>query len=165
MISRIFTQTFGVVGAIIEKEGKILLVKEGRHSRGIDEGKWSHPAGWIDVGENPIAAAKREVLEETGYEFEPTYLLGVYSLVRKDSAKKLGGTPHAIKLIFKGRLLSNLVHELEDDVTQTKWFTPEEIYIMDSRSLRDVDIKKMVKDYFDNKGVGLDIIEHTVQEA
>ena len=29
MSKRIFTQTFGVAGAIIEKDGKVLLVKEG----------------------------------------------------------------------------------------------------------------------------------------
>jgi hypothetical protein len=32
MAERVFTQTFGVVGAIIEKDGKILLVKETKAS-------------------------------------------------------------------------------------------------------------------------------------
>lgn len=56
MAQRVFTQTFGVVGAIIEKNGKILLVKETK--KGC-KGKWSYPAGWIDIGENVIDAAKR----------------------------------------------------------------------------------------------------------
>lgn len=164
MSDRVFSQTFGVVGAIIVKDDKVLLVKEGSHSKGIDEGKWSQPAGWIDVGENPIEAAKRETEEETGYDFEPTHLLGIYSLVREDVAEALGATPHAIKLIFKGNVLSDVQHELEEDVTETKWFTPEEIYAMDNKTLRDMDIKQEVKDYFAGKAIPLDAITHTIQE-
>ncbi len=147
MSDRVFTQTFGVVGAILEKDGKILLVKEGGHNKGVDKGKWSHPAGWIDVSEPPIEAVKREVLEESGYDFEPTHLLGIYSLVRKDIEAQMGGLPHAIKLIFKGRFFNDKPHALADDVTETKWFTPIEINAMGINELRDVDIKQMVRDY------------------
>lgn len=91
-MKRVFSQTFGVVGAIIEKGGKILLVRD--FGKGHpDHGKWSHPAGWIDVGENPVDAVKREVKEETGFDFTPTYILGAYSLVRRDVEKALGATP------------------------------------------------------------------------
>jgi phosphatase NudJ len=161
MSERVFTQTFGVVGAILEKDGKILLVKE---SGSFDKGKWSHPAGWIDVGEHPVEAMKREVREESGYGFEPTHLLGVYSLVRKDAELKIGALPHAIKLIFKGKILNDTPHPLEEDVTETKWFAPEEIYAMDGNTLRDEDIKKMVRDYFDGREIPLNVITHTIQK-
>jgi phosphatase NudJ len=162
MSERVFTQTFGVVGAILEKDGKILLVKE---TSGLDKDKWSHPAGWIDIGEHPVEAMKREVLEESGYEFEPTHLLGVYSLVRKDAEPKIGAVPHAIKLIFKGKLLNDTPHPLEDDVTETKWFIPEEIYAMDGNTLRDEDIKQMVRDYFAVQELSLKAIKHTIQKS
>lgn len=158
---RIFTQTFGVVGGLLERNGKILLVRESQR-KGPDHGKWNHPAGWIDVGENPIEAAKREVLEESGYEFTPKYLLGVYSLVRNDVEKEIGGTPHGIKPIFIGDISENQTSELHDDVSETKWFAPDEIYAMDSVTLRDLDIKQMVKDYFAGKKFPLDAITHTV---
>jgi ADP-ribose pyrophosphatase len=47
------------------KEGKFVINKEYRHP----PGKWllSCPGGRIDVGESPLEAAKRELLEETGY--------------------------------------------------------------------------------------------------
>src|SRR3989338_625304 len=102
-MSRVYTQVFAVVGAIIEREGKFLLVKENQPTH-PDHGKWNQPAGWIDVEENPIDAVKREVREETGYDFAPTHLLSVSSLVRKDQTKHFGATPHALKLIFVGRI-------------------------------------------------------------
>jgi ADP-ribose pyrophosphatase YjhB (NUDIX family) len=166
-MERVFSQTFGVVGAIIEKEGKILLVKEVQNfpegKKGPDHGKWSHPAGWIDVGEDPIMSAKREVEEETGYEFTPKNILGVYSLVRKD-IKKDTGTPHGIKIIFTGTISENRKVNLSEDVSEIKWFLPEEIYQMDQETLRDLDIKQMVKDYFAGKKYPLGLIAHTVSE-
>ena len=70
MSNRVFTQTFGVVGGLLERDGKIFLVREAQR-KGPDNGKWNHPAGWIDVGENPVEAVKREVLEESGFSFSP----------------------------------------------------------------------------------------------
>jgi len=113
---------------------------------------WSHPAGWIEIGKNPIEEVKREVKEESGYDFEPTHILGVYSLFLKNLKERFGITPHAIKVIFIGKISDNKTGELHDDVSETKWFRPEEIYQMDINTLRDMDIKKMVKDYFASLG-------------
>jgi ADP-ribose pyrophosphatase YjhB (NUDIX family) len=158
-MKRVFTQTFGVVGAIIERNGKILLVKEAKKE--ADIGKWNHPAGWIEVGEDPIEAVKREVKEETGLEFTPTHILGIYSLARKN----LKPIHHPIKIIFIGNISDKETKELSEDVSENKWFTPVEIEKMDSNTLRDLDIKKMVKDYFSGKKYPLDIITHTVVES
>lgn len=163
MSNRVFTQTFGVVGGILERDGKILLMKEANR-KGMDAGKWSHPAGWIDVGENPIEAAKREVEEESGYRFQPTELLGIYSLVRNDKAEELGATPHAIKLIFVGNISESQELELADDSTEIRWFPREEIEKMDRDTLRDKDIKQMVKDYFAGQRYPLDIINHSFRK-
>jgi len=158
---RVFTQTFGVTGAIIEREGKILLVRE---TKKIAEGLWNHPAGWIDVGENPLDAVKREVKEETGYDFTPTHIVGIYSLYKKHLEEKFSITPHPIKIIFTGKISKNNTGELADDVSETKWFSPEEIYQMDKNTLRDIDIKQMVKDYFTGKRYPLDLLTHIVSE-
>src|SRR4030042_6816040 len=115
---RVYTQTFGVVGAILERNGKILLVKE---AQGRGKGKWSQPAGWIDVGENPIDAVKREVEEESGFGFIPKYVLGIYSLVRKDIERD-GSNPHPIKIIFIGNIIETKNRNLHDDVSETRWF-------------------------------------------
>ncbi len=61
---RLRSKNDGVVVLPILEDGRILLVEEEQSGAG----KWlSLPAGKIDKGEDPEAAAKRELLEETGY--------------------------------------------------------------------------------------------------
>jgi len=157
MAQRVFTQTFGVVGAIMEKDGKFLLVQE---TKPAVKGMWNHPAGWIDVEENPLEAVKREVKEETGYEFEPQHILGIYSLAKPEA----GIIHHAIKIIYIGKILGEQGQYWEHEISQTKWFTPEEIEAMDLHTLRDKDIKTMIKDYISGKKYPLDLLTHTNQK-
>jgi 8-oxo-dGTP diphosphatase len=62
------------VAVLILQDGKILLAK-----RNIDpqKGFWSLPAGFVDAGEDPVQAAVRECLEETGLAVNITGLLDV----------------------------------------------------------------------------------------
>ena len=55
-------------------EGKFIINKEYRHPTG----KWllSCPGGRIDPGESPLEAARRELIEETGYAGDQLSLLG-----------------------------------------------------------------------------------------
>lgn len=46
-------------------EPRVLLIRQYRYS--AQDFLWELPAGRIDEGEEPIAGAKRELLEETGY--------------------------------------------------------------------------------------------------
>jgi len=156
-MTRDYSQTFGVIGALIERDGKILLVKE---TKATARGKWSHPAGWLEVGEDALEAVKREVKEETGFDFEPKSILGIYLLVKNEA----GVIHHPVKIIFLGDISDKETTEFADDVSETKWFTPEEIENMDLNTLRDVDIKTMVKDYFSNKKYPLNLLIHTIQK-
>ena len=54
--------------------GRVLLVQQWRHA--VQKLLWEVPAGAIDEGESPAAAASRELREETGYaadRVEPLY--------------------------------------------------------------------------------------------
>ncbi|MCK9273499.1 MAG: NUDIX domain-containing protein [Syntrophales bacterium] len=61
--SRYPTQPQVGVGAVVIKDGSILLVKRGR-SPGIN--LWAIPGGRINLGETLKKAVEREVEEETG---------------------------------------------------------------------------------------------------
>lgn len=163
MRERVYTQTFGAVAAILERDGRFLLVKEQLGEGNPDTGKWSHPAGWIEVGEHPIEGIKREVKEETGYDFTPTNLLGVYSNVRRVGGKG-GVIHHSIKLVFVGKIPKKPIGALSGDVSETRWFTPEQIDAMGVDILRTRDIKKMIHDYLVGKRYPLEVITHTVQK-
>jgi len=159
MSKRDYSQTFGVCSALIEKEGKFLLVKE---TKEIAKGQWNHPAGWIELEEDPMETIKKEVKEETGYNFEPTYILGIYSLLNKRLEDKFNLTFHPIKIVFLGNISEKPTGELYEDVSETKWFSAEEIENMDGNKLRDLDIKKMIKDYSKGQKYPLNILTHTI---
>jgi 8-oxo-dGTP diphosphatase len=64
------------VGVVVEKDGGILL---GLRNHEPKLGCWSFPSGFVDAGEVPEDAARREVEEETGVQVQLDRLLGVYS--------------------------------------------------------------------------------------
>ncbi|MGC4050116.1 MAG: NUDIX hydrolase [Paludibaculum sp.] len=79
------------VRAAVFRENRILLVKE------HEDGLWTLPGGWADVGDAPSQAAVREVKEESGYDVVATKIAAVFD-------RNLHGHPpipfHAYKLYF-----------------------------------------------------------------
>ncbi len=57
--------------AVIIKDGKILLVKRSQEPY---KGDWDFPGGFIEEGEKPLEALKREVKEELGVECVAEYI-------------------------------------------------------------------------------------------
>ncbi len=60
----------GGAAVLYEQDGKILLVRQYRYAYG--EELFEIPAGKLDAGEDPAAAAARELEEETGFSPEKT---------------------------------------------------------------------------------------------
>jgi 8-oxo-dGTP pyrophosphatase MutT (NUDIX family) len=79
----------GVRILALDADERILLV---RHSYGSD--KWMPPGGGLKSGEDPVAAAVRETLEETGCVLVGARLLTVSNVVRVVRGAA-GGEPRA----------------------------------------------------------------------
>ncbi|HVO33710.1 MAG TPA: NUDIX hydrolase, partial [Elusimicrobiota bacterium] len=79
--------------AIIEN-GKVLVV---RAARGLTQGIWNLPGGFIGYGEHPEETAAREVEEELGIEVRLTRLLGVYA----ETFPRTGG--YMISFVYLGK--------------------------------------------------------------
>ena len=145
------TQPFVVVGCLIEKDGKFLLVQEGL---GSQKGLWNQPAGWLDLGEPMAAGAKREAEEETGLRLELTGFLSVYSLLRPREGK----TNHCIKFIFTAKPLSENITLDHEEILDARWLNLQEIIDLDA-TLRDKDIIQEIKDYQAGKRSSLGDVE------
>ncbi len=69
------TRDFAIAVALTEDE-RVIVERSYRH--GVRAVALSLPAGYLEAGEDPLAAAKRELREETGYEADTWTPLGSY---------------------------------------------------------------------------------------
>src|ERR1700687_3711399 len=108
------------VGAVIIKEGRVLLVKRGPPPLA---GEWSIPGGVLELGETLRQAAVREAREETSLIVESADLLGVYDRVLRDDAGRT--LYHFVLIDFLCRPVEGKA-KAADDADEVRWFTREE---------------------------------------
>jgi ADP-ribose pyrophosphatase len=69
------------VGAIVFKEGRILLVQRGKPPA---EGCWAIPGGSVEIGETLQQAAQREIREETGVSIQAREPVFTFDIIERD---------------------------------------------------------------------------------
>ena len=79
------------VAVVVTHQNKVLF---GQRKSGQSGYEWQLPGGWIEAGESPEQAARREVYEETGLQLKELRFVGITSNVF--SAHK-----HTISLYFE----------------------------------------------------------------
>lgn len=70
--------------AFVEREGRYLVLDRAREPY---RGRWDLPGGFVEAGETPDEAIRRETFEETGLEIEDLRILGAYKSHYGDEGK------------------------------------------------------------------------------
>jgi len=104
------------VAVLAEKEGQVLLV---RRANEPERGRWTLPAGFLDAGEDPVLAAERECLEETGLHVKVETLLDVVSKLEHPQGA------HII-IFYKAKIVSGEIVP-GDDADMVAFFSPNDL--------------------------------------
>lgn len=125
------------VAAVIEKEGRFLLVEEK-----TDTGTYfNQPAGHWEADETIVQGVVRETLEETGYDFAPHALIGIYRWQnrRKDLIY--------LRFTFSGEAVA--FHEaraLDHGIIAAHWLSYDEVVLQKPRH-RSPMVLRCIDDY------------------
>lgn len=107
-----FTVTAAVVAT--DDRGRVLLLK---HVFRGGSG-WGIPGGFVEAGEQPEEAARRELREETGLELEDLRLVHVRTLRR----------PRQVETLFVARAVNpGGARAASGEVSRAEWFAPDEL--------------------------------------
>ncbi len=115
------------VAAIIEKDGKFLLVEE-ETSDGI---RFNQPAGHLDPHESLLDAVSREALEETAHEFHPESLIGVY--MSRYQSSRTGEDVTYLRFAFAGAVGNVHDRALDTGILRAVWLGYEEIVALQDK--------------------------------
>lgn len=139
------------VAAIIKRNDKYLLVKERASSGDI---VFNQPAGHVELRESIRDAVIREVLEETGLDYTPTSLVGIYLISPATNGKTY------LRFCFSGDTPKDQVASPNDDeIISNHWFTLNEITDLSRKELRSALVLRCLDDHISGKKLPLEILE------
>ena len=108
------------VGAVIVKDGKVLIVKRGHEPR---KGEWSLPGGRVELGETLVDALRREIREETGLEIDVGPVVEVFDRVHKSDDRV---EYHFVIVDYLCRCVGGELCA-GDDADDVQWIGPDEL--------------------------------------
>lgn len=136
------------VAAVAEKQGRFLLVQE----RDAGNRVLNQPAGHLEDGESLLTAVRREVLEETAWQFEPAAIVGIYRWRHPQAEVTF------VRFTFAGPLLAHdTKRSLDPDIEQVVWLSAAEIR-RQKDSLRSPLVLRSIDDYLAGRSWPLAIL-------
>ena len=143
------------VASIVPRDGRFLLVEEAVRGELV----LNQPAGHLEPGESLPAAARRETLEETGWEVELTDLIGVYQWTNP------GSDSHFLRFTFAAEpLRHHAQRQLDVGVVRALWLSRDEI-AAESTRLRSPMVLRCVDDWLDGRRMPLDAVVSMLADA
>jgi 8-oxo-dGTP diphosphatase len=109
------------VGAIVIRDGEILLVKRGKEP---NKGQWAIPGGSVQLGETLQTATEREIREETGLIVKAREPIYTFDFIEHDRRGQVRF--HYVIVDLAADLVAGDLHAA-DDASDARWFGPEEI--------------------------------------
>ena len=138
------------VAAVVERDGKFLLVEEETES-GL---AFNQPAGHLEEGESLVDAVVREALEETAYHFKPTHLVGIYNWKHPDKDITY------LRFAFGGELRGwEAERQLDAGIVGVRWLSLDEVRATQDRH-RSPLILRCIEDLRAGKAYPLDLLVH-----
>jgi len=113
-----FETIYAAGGVVRNKHNELLMIYR--------RGKWDLPKGKIDPGESALAAAIREVKEETGVKkLKPKRLLNITRYLYRDKGMEV------LKIVYWYAMKTNftgpLTAQSEEQITEVTWKTKKEV--------------------------------------
>ena len=137
-----------IVGGIIEKEGKYLLVQEAKKKC---YEKWNFPAGHLDFNESLEQGAIREIKEETGCDVKLDGVCYVANRILEDDL--------FVMIVFNAKLINEKIEFDKEEILDVKWFDYDEIVNKMESMLRGNYVRTAVINQNNNLVAPIDIVD------
>ena len=137
-----------IVGGIIEKEGKYLLVQEAKKKC---YEKWNFPAGHLDFNESLEQGAIREIKEETGCDVKLDGVCYVANRILEDDL--------FVMIVFNAKLINENIEFDKEEILDVKWFDYDEIVNKMESMLRGNYVRTAVINQNNNLVAPIDIVD------
>ena len=138
------------VAAVAERDGRFLVVEENSKGRVV----FNQPAGHLERNETLIDAVRREVMEETAWEFIPEHIVGIYMYENRREQRTY------LRVCFSGSCARHFPDlPLDDGILRAAWMTHAELEAMRERMRSDM-VLRCLNDYACGRRFPLDILNH-----
>lgn len=103
---------------VLDQFGRAMLLEGYKH--GLGRSNWQVLGGYLEEGEDPLQAARRELIEETGYQSDEWQYLGSYVV----DANRYVGTGH----FFLAKNARQVAQPDHDDLERfvVRWVSPDD---------------------------------------
>jgi 8-oxo-dGTP pyrophosphatase MutT (NUDIX family) len=143
------------VAAIIERDGRFLLVEEHIATKLV----LNQPAGHLEDGESLLDAVVRETLEESAWHFAPQSLVGIYLWKQPESGKSF------LRVAVAGAVTSHEPQRrLDRGIERTLWLPRDQIVAKSAR-LRSPMVLRCIDDYLAGSRHSLDVLQYLSLES